>query len=67
MSKNIKKLNFSINKKVFVPTGTSQVLIKAAKKVIKHKKKNLDLGCGSGIVGITLAQTLKSKIKNIFF
>ena len=39
MSKNIKKLNFSINKKVFVPTGTSQVLIKAAKKVIKHKKK----------------------------
>ena len=32
-----------------------------------HKKKNLDLGCGSGIVGITLAQTLKSKIKNIFF
>ena len=66
MSKNIKKLNFSINKKVFVPTGTSQVLIKAAKKVIKHKKKNLDLGCGSGIVGITLAKHLNLKSK-IFF
>ena len=66
MSKNIKKLNFSINKKVFVPTGTSQVLIKAAKKVIKHKKKILDLGCGSGIVGITLAKHLNLKSK-IFF
>ena len=40
MSKNIKKLNLSINKKVFVPTGTSQILIEAIKKVIKPKKKN---------------------------
>ncbi len=66
MSKKIKKLNLLINKKVFVPTGTSQVLIEAARKIIKPKKKILDLGCGSGVVGITLAKYFKLKSKIYF-
>ena len=38
---------------IFKPTGTSQVLIKAVKEIIK-KPKILDLGCGCGEVGISL-------------
>ena len=50
------KSNFLIQNKVFVPTGTSELLIEATEKVIKKKKKILDLGCGSGIVGISIAK-----------
>ena len=32
MTKNIKKLNLIVNKKVFIPTGTSTILIDATKK-----------------------------------
>ena len=60
------KSNFLIKNKVFVPTGTSELLIDASKKIIKKKKKILDLGCGSGIVGISIAKILKTKDK-IFF
>ena len=34
------KSNFLIQNKVFVPTGTSELLIEATEKVIKKKKKN---------------------------
>ncbi len=60
------KSNFLIQNKVFVPTGTSELLIEATEKVIKKKKKILDLGCGSGIVGISIAKRLKIKEK-VFF
>ncbi len=60
------KSNFLIKKKVFIPTATSELLIEACKKMIKNKKKILDLGCGSGIVGISIAKNLKTKQK-IFF
>ena len=60
------KSNFLIKSKVFVPTGTSELLIEASKKIIKKRKKILDLGCGSGIVGISIAKILKTKEK-IFF
>ncbi len=63
----MKDLDIRINKKVFIPTGTSEILIEAAKKIIRPKKKILDLGCGSGIVGISIAKFLKKKYKNIFF
>ena len=60
------KLNFLIKKKVFIPTATSELLIEASEKIIKIKKKILDLGCGSGIVGVSIAKKLKTKQK-IFF
>ena len=37
----MKDLDIRINKKVFIPTGTSEILIEAAKKIIKPKKKNI--------------------------
>ncbi|MDA7713987.1 methyltransferase [Candidatus Pelagibacter sp.] len=61
-----KSQNFLIKKKVFIPTATSELLIEASQKIIKIKKKVLDLGCGSGIVGISIAKNLKTKQK-IFF
>lgn len=59
-------LNFKINNNVFTPTGTSQLLIDVSKKIIKPKKKILDLGCGSGVIGITLAKFFKYKSKVYF-
>lgn len=41
---------------VFIPTGTSKVLIKAVREFIKQPGKLLDLGCGCGVVGISLQQ-----------
>ena len=55
-----------ISKNVFKPTGTSQIMIEAAKKIINPKKKILDLGCGSGIIGISIAKFFNIK-KTIFF
>ncbi|MFH1386137.1 MAG: methyltransferase [bacterium] len=39
---------------VFVPTGTSQSLVKAVKGYVKSPGKTVDLGCGCGAVGIAL-------------
>jgi SAM-dependent methyltransferase len=39
---------------VFRPTGTTFVLMSAASQVVKPKDRVLDLGCGSGIVGLEL-------------
>ncbi len=66
IKKGHKELNILINNNVFKPTGTSQLLIQAATKKINPKKKILDLGCGSGIVGITLAKNLNIKSKIYF-
>jgi HemK-like putative methylase len=49
-------LNFATRDDVFVPTATSKVLIDASLDVISVPKKILDLGCGSGVVGIALAR-----------
>ena len=66
MAKKIKKLDIVTNKSVFTPTGTSSLLIEASKKEIKSKGKILDLGCGSGIIGISLYKRNSTK-KKIFF
>ena len=47
-------INLKINDKVFIPTATSDFLIKASLKAIEKPGYLLDLGCGNGIVGISL-------------
>ena len=60
------KTNFKIDKKVFKPTGTSYLLLHASLKKIKKNHDILDLGCGSGIVGINIAKVKKLR-KKIYF
>jgi len=60
------KTNFKIDKKVFKPTGTSELLLYASLKKIKKTHDILDLGCGSGVVGINIAKVKKFK-KKIYF
>ena len=55
------ELKLEINKNVFTPTATSDFLIKAVFETINQKKSILDLGCGNGVVGITLLKHEKSK------
>lgn len=50
-----KEIVFETREDVFVPTDTSKLLIKASTSSISTPRKILDLGCGSGVVGIALA------------
>lgn len=59
-------MKLKIINKVFTPTGTSNLLIEASIKIIKQKKGILDLGCGCGIVGISISKKLKTKNKIYF-
>ena len=52
-------LKLQISDKVFTPTSTTNILIKSATKKIKKGSKILDLGCGSGAVGIALKKIKK--------
>ena len=49
-----KEISFSFGDEVFVPTATTDFLISAVAKEILHSDTLLDLGCGIGIVGLTL-------------
>jgi len=60
------KTKLEIDKKVFKPTGTSELLLQASLKQIKKTNDILDLGCGSGIVGISIAKTKRLQ-KKIYF
>ena len=51
-----KSFNIYLNSKTFIPTGTSDILLKSIIPFIKKKnKKILDLGTGSGILTIALS------------
>jgi release factor glutamine methyltransferase len=43
-------------KGIFEPTGTSRLLLDSSNKFIKKNKKVLDLGCGSGIIGLDISK-----------
>jgi len=49
-----KSCPFIIDDEVFVPTGTTDVLFEAVRSYIRKPGKTLDLGCGSGVIGIAL-------------
>ncbi|OGT44933.1 MAG: hypothetical protein A3E82_00675 [Gammaproteobacteria bacterium RIFCSPHIGHO2_12_FULL_38_11] len=53
---NNRELKLEMHKGVFTPTGTSKALVKAVGNFITQPGKLLDLGCGSGVVGISLQQ-----------
>lgn len=55
MDKN-RELELDMPEGVFTPTGTSKVLVKAVGEFIQQPGKLLDVGCGSGVVGISLQQ-----------
>ena len=54
------------NKKVFTPNATTGLLVKSSVKMIKKKSDVLDLGCGTGYVGLTVAKNTKHK-NNYYF
>lgn len=49
------EINLTIPDGVFVPTDTTTTLVDAVKTYVKAPVKLLDLGAGSGVVGITLS------------
>lgn len=59
------KIPLTISEGVFVPTGTTKLLIESVLETINTPHKILDLGCGSGVVGIALH--LKKVVKQPIF
>ena len=54
------KILLNSNDNVFAPTATSDFLISAVASNINKVEKLLDLGCGNGIVGISLSKLNKA-------
>ena len=52
-------------KKVFTPNATTDLLVSCTLALIKKKSHILDLGCGTGFVGLTVAKN--SKFKNNYY
>ena len=48
------KLNLEKSEKVFTPTGTTEAIVEAVLENNNQKKKTLDLGCGCGVIGLSL-------------
>ena len=67
-SKNI-SIQYFANNTVFRPNLTSELIVRAIeknKKVIKKSNYILDLGCGSGAIGISIKKKI-FKNSNVFF
>jgi len=52
-------------KKVFTPNATTNLLVSTTLKILKKKSDVLDLGCGTGFVGLTVAKN--TKLKNSYY
>lgn len=66
--KKIQETKLYVKKKVFIPTQTTKYLFDEIKKKIS-KRKNIilsDMGCGNGVIGISLYKKLKN-IKHLYF
>ena len=48
------KLDLEKSEKVFTPTGTTEAIIEAILENNNQKKNILDLGCGCGVIGLSL-------------
>ena len=48
------KLDLEKSDKVFTPTKTTEVIIEGILKNNSQKKDTLDLGCGCGVIGLSL-------------
>ena len=55
------KLNLNLSSKVFEPNLTTWSIVEACHKIKFNKKKILDLGSGSGVIGIFLKKKFKKK------
>ncbi len=60
-----KSLLIKYKKNTFVPTGTSDLLVESVNKKLKLKGDVLDLGAGSGYVGLKLLNLFKDEF-NLF-
>lgn len=49
-------VDFEVEEGVFVPTHTTQLLVRAACRALPREGKLLDLGCGIGVCGLVLAK-----------
>ena len=52
-------------KKVFTPNATTALLVQSTLKILKKNSDVLDLGCGTGYVGLSVAK--KAKFKNKYY
>jgi SAM-dependent methyltransferase len=60
---NNTSVRLSIGAKVFKPTATTTFLLRDASKLVNKSKDILDLGCGSGVIGVFVNRLNKNKNK----
>jgi release factor glutamine methyltransferase len=53
---------FSINKNVLIPRPETEILVEKALDLIKKPIQILDIGAGSGVIGIVLAKRTRSRV-----